>query len=314
MADTVTGTIERPSEAGVDWSAGAAYIDGAIMPLREAKIPVTDWGYRRSDVTYDVVGVYFGAFFRLEDHLRRFRASMERLRLKPRESNGEIAAILTDLVRRTGLREAYVAMDCLRGRPPAGVPYHPAYSRSYLVCFAMPWVWVFSPEQQERGVHAIIAETRRIPPESVDPTAKNFHWGDLTRANFEAHDQGAETAILLDLVGFVTEGPGFNVFAVIDGVVVSPPRGALEGITRLSVFELCKDLGIPHETRPISRADIEGADEIFFSTTAGGIMPVSRLGAHILGNDRPGAVSSKLRQAYWDRRREGWHATLIDYD
>jgi branched-chain amino acid aminotransferase len=314
MADTMTQTIERRDGAGADWSAGAAYIDGAVMPLRDGKIPITDWGYRRSDVTYDVVGVYFGAFFRLEDHLRRFRASMDKLRLKPRESDEDIAAILTDLVRRTGLREAYVAMDCLRGRPPAGAPYHATYSRNYLICFAMPWVWVFSPEQQERGVHAIIAETPRIAAESVDPTAKNFHWGDLTRANFEAHDQGAETAILLDLAGFVTEGPGFNVFAVIDGVVVSPPRGALEGITRLSAFELCDDLGFPHEVRPISRAEVEGADEIFFSTTAGGIMPVSRLGRRILGNDRPGPVSSKLRQAYWDKRRTGWHATPIDYD
>ena len=163
-------------------------------------------------------------------------------------------------------------------------------------------------------MHAIIAETRRIPPESVDPTAKNFHWGDLTRANFEAHDQGAETAILLDLAGFVTEGPGFNVFTVIDGVVASPARGALEGITRLSVFELCEALGIPTQTRLISRAEIEAADEIFFSTTAGGIMPVSRLGSRILGNDRPGPISSGLRKAYWDRRREGWHATPIDYD
>ena len=99
--------------------------------------------------------------------------------------------------------------------------------------------------------------TPRIPAESVDPTAKNFHWGDLTRANFEAHEQGAETAILLDLAGFVTEGPGFNVFAVTNGVVVSPPRGALEGVTRLSVLELCEDLGAPFEVRPIPRAEIE---------------------------------------------------------
>ncbi len=301
------------SDTATDWSKGAAYLDGEIMPLKEAKIPVTDWGYRRSDVTYDVVGVYFGAFFRLDDHIRRFRASMDKLRLKPSETNEQIASILFDLVRRTGLREAYVAMDCLRGRPPAGVPFHPAYSRSYLICYAMPWVWVFSPEQQARGVHAIIGKTPRIPPECVDPTAKNFHWGDLTRANFEAHDQGAETAILLDLEGFVTEGPGFNVFAVIDGVVVSPPRGALEGVTRASVQELCTELGIPFAIRPISKAELEGADEIFFSTTAGGIMPVSRLGARILGNDRPGPISAQLRATFWDKRRDGWHASPIDY-
>ncbi len=141
------------------------------------------------------------------------------------------------------------------------------------------------------------------------PDGEEFPLGRPDGANFEAHDQGAETAILLDLAGFVTEGPGFNVFTVIDGVVASPHRGALEGITRLLVFELCEALGIPTQTRSISGAEIEGADEIFFSTTAGGIMPVSRLGSRILGNDRPGPISSRLRKAYWDKRREGWHAT-----
>src|ERR1700688_2810947 len=73
-----------PGDAAQDWTAGAAYVDGVVMPLREARIPVTDWGYRRSDVTYDVVSVYFGAFFRLRDHLRRFRGSMEEVRLNHR--------------------------------------------------------------------------------------------------------------------------------------------------------------------------------------------------------------------------------------
>jgi branched-chain amino acid aminotransferase len=297
-----------------DFSAGAAYVDGVVMPLRDARLPITDWGYRRSDVTYDVVGVYFGAFFRLDEHITRFRASMDKLRLKPGESDADIARILTDLVRRSGLREAYVAMDCLRGRPPSGVPYHPAYSRNYLICFAMPWVWVFSPEQQARGVHAILARTPRIPAASIDPTVKNFHWGDMTRANFEAHDAGAETAILLDHDGCVTEGPGFNVFAVIDGVVTSPAHGALEGITRKSVGELCRDLGIAFSIRAIPKAAFEAADEVFLSTTAGGIMPVSRLGTRILGNDRPGPIASRLRETFWERRRAGWCATPIDYE
>jgi branched-chain amino acid aminotransferase len=297
----------------VDWSAGAAYVDGQIVPIKDAKIPVTDWGYRRSDVTYDVVGVYYGAFFRLDDHLKRFRASMDKLRLKPKESNEDIRRILTDLVRRTGLREAYVAMDCLRGKPTPDLPYHPAFGRAYLACFVIPWVWLFTEEQQARGVHAMIADTPRIPPESVDPTVKNFHWGDLTKANFEAHDQGFETAVLLDGDGFLTEGPGFNAFAVIDGTVVTPPRGALEGITRLSVKELCEELGIPHAVRAISRAELEDADEVFFSTTAGGVMPVSRLGSRILGNDRPGPISAMLRETFWEKRRNGWHATPIDY-
>jgi len=295
----------------IDWRHGAAYIDGNFMPLKDAKIPVTDFGYRRSDVTYDVVGVYYGFFFRLDDHIRRFRTSMNKLRMHPNESDEQIAEILHELVKRTGMREAYVAMDCLRGRPPAGKPLHPAYSRNYLVCFVMPWVWVFSEEQQARGVHAIIAKTPRIPSESVDPTVKNFHWGDLTKANFEAFDQGAETAILLDQDGNVTEGPGFNVFMVNGSVVTSSDHGALEGITRESVRDLCGELGLQFESGAIPRAEIENAEEVFFSTTAGGIMPVSRLGKRILGNDRPGPISQKLRNAFWEKRRNGWLGTQV---
>lgn len=302
------------TDTDIDWSAGAAYLDGQVMPIKDAKIPITDWGYRRSDVTYDVVGVYFGAFFRLDDHIKRFRRSMTKLRMNPPETDEDIKRILMDLVRRTGLREAYVAMDCLRARPPRGVPMNSMNARSYLSCFAVPWVWLFSEEQQARGVHAIIAKTPRIPAESVDPTVKNFHWGDLTQALFEAHDAGFDTALLLDQEGYLTEGPGYNAFVIADGKVLSPPRGALEGVTRLSVFELCDELGIPCEVRPISRQELEDADEVLLSTTAGGVMPVSRLGSRILGNDRPGPISAKLRETFWEKRRQGWHATPVDYD
>ena len=298
----------------IDWSKGAAYIDGRFMPLSDAKIPVTDWGYRRSDVTYDVVGVYYGAFFRLDDHLRRFRASMDKLRMKPPETNEQIRTILMDLVARTGLREAYVAMDCLRGRPLPGRRFHPVEARNYLVAYAMPWVNIFSEEKQLQGIHVIVAKTPRIAEDSVDPTAKNFHWGDFTKALFEADEQNADTAVLLDRDGLVTEGPGFNVFSITDGKVVSPDRGSLEGVTRLSVFELCDELGIPHEIRALPVEQLRDADEIFLATTAGGIMPVSRVDGRMMGNDRPGPISMALRERFWKRRAEGWHATPVIYD
>jgi len=169
-------------------SGGVAYIDGRYMPVEQATIPITDWGYRRSDVTYDVVGVWGGAFFRLEDHIRRFRASMQALRLDPAKTDDEIRLVLTECVRRSGLREAYVAMDCLRGTPRLGEPRHPSSCRNYLAVFAIPWVWVMPPEVQARGAHLIVAKTPRISDDSVDPRVKNFHWGDMTRALFEAQD------------------------------------------------------------------------------------------------------------------------------
>ena len=295
------------------WSAGAAYVDGRYMPVAHAAIPITDWGYRRSDVTYDVVGVWGGAFFRLDDHIARFRRSMQALRLTPPEDDAALRAVLADCVRRTGLREAYVAMDCLRGTPRPGLPRIPANCRNYLAAFAIPWVWVMSPEMQARGAHLIVAAAPRIADDSVDPRVKNFHWGDLTRGLFEAQDRGADNCVLLDRDGFVTEGPGFNVFTVTDGAVATPDRGALEGITQRSVMELCAELGIPLAVRPVPAAELREADEIFLATTAGGIMPASRIDGRIMGNDRPGPISARLRETFWARRAAGWHATPIDY-
>jgi len=94
-----------------DYAAGAAYIDGRYMPIGEAAIPITDWGYRRSDVTYDVVGVWNGAFFRLDDHLRRFRASMQALRLQPAESDDDIRRIADRFA-----GEGYHSVQCSRAR------------------------------------------------------------------------------------------------------------------------------------------------------------------------------------------------------
>lgn len=294
------------------YEQGAAYLDGRFMPIAEARIPVTDWGYRRSDVTYDVVGVWEGSFFRLDDHIARFRASMEALRLRPTESDDDIRRVLARCVRLAGLREAYVAMDCLRGRPAPGLPYHPVHARNYLVAYAVPWVWLAPPDVQARGLHLITASTPRIPEACIDPRVKNFHWGDLTRGLFEAHDRGADTCLLLDLEGNLTEGPGFNVFLVRDGTVATSDHGALEGITRRSVIELCAEMGIPCEVRPIPVREIAEADEIFLATTAGGIMPASRIDGRIMGNDRPGPISAGLRERFWRRRAEGWHATPVE--
>jgi branched-chain amino acid aminotransferase len=296
------------------WSKGAAYLDGAFLPLAEAKLPITDWGYRRSDVTYDVVSVWDGQFFRLDDHLSRFRASMNAMRFAPRESDEEIRAILHKLVRLSGLREAYVAIDCIRGRPAPDQRYHPVNARSYLAGFAIPYVWQMKPDVIARGAHMIIASTPRIPDACLDARIKNFHWGDMTAALFEAEERGADNPILLDLEGNVTEGPGYNVFMVSEGVVATPERNVLHGISRQSAIDLCAELGLPCQVRSIPAEEFRQADEIFVTSTAGGIIPVSRLDGRILGNDRPGPITERLRLAYWDKRRSGWHAEPVRYE
>jgi branched-chain amino acid aminotransferase len=100
---------------------------------------------------------------------------------------------------------------------------------------------------------------------------------------------------------------------VIDGVVVTPDAGVLEGITRKSVIEICADLGIPARVGKVSAGEAREAEEIFLATTAGGVMPASRIDGRIMGNDRPGPISMKIRETFWAKRASGWHATLVDY-
>ena len=296
---------------GSSFAAGAAYVGGRFVPIAEAAISVLDWGFTRSDAVYDVVHVFRGGFFRLDDHLDRFARAMQQRRLAPPEDRAQLAQILHRCVRLTGLQDAYVAMVCSRGRPRALGSRRPAECENHLIAYALPWIDVLTPEVQARGAHLWIASTPRVPDASVDHTVKNYQWSDLTSGLLEAHDHGFDTAILCDAEGFVTEGPGFNIFVVKDGRISTPDRGSLHGITRASVLDLCALLGIPAAVKAIPRAALEEADEVFAATTAGGVMPVSRVGRTILGNDRPGPISARLRQQYWAKHAEGWHRTPV---
>src|SRR5690606_29207996 len=124
------------------------------------------------------------------------------------------------------------------------------------------------PEDRERGLHVAISHVRRIPPESVDPTVKNYHWLDLVAGLFDAYDRGAENVLLTDLDGNLTEGPGFNVFAVTGGRVATPGRGVLEGITRRTAIELCAEIGVPVEVGVLGVDALRSAEEAFVTSTA----------------------------------------------
>lgn len=295
------------------FAAGAAFVEGRFVPIAEARISVLDWGFTRSDATYDVAHVRDGAFFRLADHLRRFGASMAALRLAPGPTLAEMGLAAGGCVVRAGLRDAYVALVATRGRPRIPGSRRPADCANTFLAYAIPWIDVIPPAVQERGAHLWVASVPRVPPDSIDPRVKNYQWGDLTAGLLEAHDAGFDTAVLLDRDGFVTEGPGFNVFLVQGGRVLTPDRGCLEGITRASVLDLCAREGVPAAIAPLRREDLDAADEVFCATTAGGVMPVARVGARILGNDRPGPLSLRLKAAYWEAHRAGWHATPLDY-
>jgi branched-chain amino acid aminotransferase len=308
--------IEKGAKEAKDhgsYADGAAFVDGRFVPVAEASVPILDWGFLRSDATYDVAHVWRGSFFRLEDHLDRFERSMEHLRLNPPYDRGEIRDILVECVRLSGLRDAYAEIICTRGIPrPGSRDLRDCQNRFY--AFVVRFIWIADPEKQERGLHAVIGSKQRIAPESVDPTVKNYHWLDLETGLLEAYERGGETVILVDAEDNVVEGPGFNVFAVANGAISTPDSGVLEGITRKTIIELAAEHGIELETRPVPADELRRADEVFLSSTAGGVIPVTTVDGEAVGNGEPGPVTRRLREGYWDLHDGPRFSLSVRYD
>jgi branched-subunit amino acid aminotransferase/4-amino-4-deoxychorismate lyase len=299
---------------GGQFADGCAWIEGDYVPIAEARIPILDAGFVRSDLTYDVVGVWHGRFFRLEDHLTRLEEGCAKIRLALPMARDEIREIMVEVVRRSGLREAYVEAVVTRGVPSPG-ERDPRRWTPRLYVYAIPYVWIVRPELQWEGTKVVVAEqTRRIPPDSVDPTVKNFHWGDLVRGLFEAYDRDAWLPILSDGDGHVTEGPGFNVFAAANGVLHTPELGVLEGITRRTAIEIARDQGVEVRLEEMPVPLLYEADEIFLTSTAGGVMPVAMLDGKPVGSGAPGPVTTAIRDRYWELHDDPRYTLAVDYE
>ena len=281
------------------WTDGAAWIRGRLVPIGDATIHVTDWGLTHSDITYDVVSVWDGGFFRLSAHLDRFSRSLAKARLTVPESTAEMRDILHRIVAVSGLQRAYVAMVASRGGPVIPGTRDPRYCGNHFYAWCVPYVWVIPEEVAVRGARLWVSTSiRRIPDDSVDPTVKNYMWGDFTQALFEAKDRGFDTAVLIDHQDRVTEGPGFNVFAVFGNDVVTPATGALEGITRKTMLEIAAEHGLTPRIcdRPFAR--LAEADEVFTATTGGGPAPVIQINDRVFSNGAPGAVTRALMERF----------------
>lgn len=297
-----------------DFSKGAAYVGGRYVPLGEAGIPLSDFGFTKSDVTYDVVHVHKGGFFRLDDHMERFAASMRGYRMNPPESLDQMREILARCAALSGMRNCCASLVATRGQPIKPGWRRPDQCNNTFVAYVWPWPNAVTPEIEERGAHLLISSIERFPEASINPTWKNFQWRDLSNSLWEAIDAGYDQSILLDRDGYVTEGPGYNIFVVRGDEVLTPDRGALKGVTARSVIELCPELGLKSGYAPLRREDLMEADEVFLSTTAFGIMPVSRVNDHIMTNDRPGPITQAVDAKYWGKKDEGWYRTPINYD
>jgi branched-chain amino acid aminotransferase len=294
-----------------EFEGGCSFCEGAYVPLSEAKISLFDWGFTRSDVTYDVATTWKGAFFRLDVHLDRFFASLEKMRLGIPYSRAQLRDILHGCVRAGGLQDAYVAMVCTRGVPPRGAR-DPRLAENRFYAYALPYVWIAPPEKQAAGIDLHVSSRQRIALSSVDPTIKNYHWIDLVQSMFDAYDRGCDTSCVVDAQGCVTEGPGFNVFAVREGIVHTAARGVLEGVSRRTAIELCARLNIPLRVASLPVAVLRGADEVFLTSSGGGVLPIAKIDGLPLPAF-PGPVTKRLQEAYWAIHDEPAHRDPVNY-
>ena len=294
---------------------GCAYVNGQFVAPEDAKISIFDWGFLHSDATYDVAHVWQGSFFRLGDHIDRFFASMDRLRLDPGRTRDEVREVMHECVRRSGLRDAYVEVLCTRGLPQPG-SRDPRSCTNQFMAFAIPFVWIADPAKQARGINLVVSDVQRIAPASVDPRIKNYHWLDMVMALFQAYERGGESVVLVNAAGDVAEGPGFNVFALVDGELITPDSGVLEGISRRTMIELARAAGIPVRAAPLPVAALRRASEVFLSSTGGGAIGVSQLDGVPIGGRAAGEfgpVTRQLQAAYWALHDDPRYAEPVRY-
>ncbi|MGD8263832.1 MAG: aminotransferase class IV, partial [Desulfobacterales bacterium] len=131
---------------------------------------------------------------------------------------------------------------------------------------------------------------------------------------FEAYDRGGETAVVVDSQGNLIEGPGFNVFAVKDRVITTPGRGVLEGITRRTAIELATKSGYKVMQCNLPADEARNADEVFATSTAGGILPITKIDDRTIGSGTPGPVTLELQEGYWVLHENPQYTIKIDYD
>lgn len=286
-------------------------LDGTIVSPADARVSVFDRGFLYGDSIYEVIRTYSGRPFELDAHLVRLRHSADRIGLEPKWDARRTAAEIERALEAArggdlpdpsaapwNAGERYLRVVMTRGAGEIGLD--PALAVDPVALVIAQALSGPPARAYAEGVMAAIVGVRRASPQAIDPSAKTGSHLPNVLALREARAAGAYEAFILDDHGFVTEGSSSNVFAVRASKVLTPPlaAGILEGVTRGVVLRLARSLGLTAEETPLRAEDLEGADEVFVTSTIREIVPVVRLGARSVGAGRPGPVTSRLHQAF----------------
>ena len=284
---------------------GKIWMDGELVEWRDAKIHVLSHTLHYGCGAFEGVRAYDTvngtAIFRLQEHTERLFNSAKILRMKIPFTQDEVNEVQRTVVRANHLKSGYIRPLTWIGSQKLGVS--PKGNRIHLMVAAWTWGAYLGDDGMKRGIRVKTSSYTRHHVNITMTQAKAVsNYTNSILANMEALDDGYDEALLLDASGFVSEGAGENLFIIKGGVIYTPDlsAGALNGITRNTVFHIAKDLGLEIVQKRITRDEIYIADEAFFTGTAAEVTPIRELDRIEIGIGSRGTITEKIQAALFD--------------
>ncbi|MBL8290069.1 MAG: branched-chain amino acid transaminase [Rubrivivax sp.] len=285
---------------------GKIWMDGRLVDWRDARIHVLTHTLHYGCGAFEGVRAYKTAsgktaIFRLREHTERLFNSAKILRMKIPFTMQQVMDAQCEVVRANKLDSCYLRPLTWIGDQKLGVS--PKGNTIHLMIAAWSWGAYLGEEGLKRGIRVKTSSYTRHHVNITMTQAKAVsNYTNSILANMEATDEGYDEAMLLDASGFVSEGAGENLFIVKGGTVYTPDlsAGALNGITRNTVFAICKDLGLPLVEKRITRDEVYICDEAFFTGTAAEVTPIRELDRIELGSGSRGPITEKIQSAFFD--------------
>ena len=277
--------------------------NGEFVSWEDAKVHVLSHGLHYGTGVFEGIRCYETergpAVFRHREHLDRLEKSAGLYYFELPYSAEELRTATHELIRRNGLRSCYIRPLAFRGYGEMGL-----YAQSApieVIIAVWPWGAYLGEDSKKHGIRTKVSSWRTISGDSLIPHAKaSGQYLNSILAKTESANAGYDEAILLDQHGCVSEGSGENVFIVREGTLLTPGHTSsiLDGITRASVIQIALDLGYKVEERPIARAEMYLADEMFLTGTAAELVPVQSVDDHELGE--PGEITKVIQAKFED--------------
>jgi branched-chain amino acid aminotransferase len=283
---------------------GVIWMDGELVPWREAKVHVLTHSLHYGMGVFEGVRAYNTdrgtAIFRLEEHTRRLFGSAHIMMMKVPWDRETINAAQITAVRENQLDSAYIRPMFFYGAEGMGL--RADNLKVHAVVAAWEWGSYLGADNMEKGIRIKTSSyTRHHVNITMCKAKATGNYINSMLALNEALQSGYDEAMLLDDHGFVAEGSGENIFIVHDGVLYTPDTSsALEGITRSSIMELARDLGLTVREKRISRDEVYLADEAFFTGTAAEVTPIREVDNRVIGNGGRGPLTEQLQTLYFD--------------